>query len=55
MDANEIPIYGEIAEGLGLKYSNNLMRIHSRKSMYDAPLTIYDYVEQYVLWNVCSG
>jgi hypothetical protein len=52
LDSFEIPIYGQVAEELGLKYRNNIMRKMSANDLTHRALTVKEYVDQYIRWNM---
>ena len=52
MDALEVPIYGQVKRELGLNYSSDVMRRYSGNSLSRSPITTYEYVDQYIKWNL---
>lgn len=52
LDDNELPLYGQVIRELGLEYSNRIMRRHNSETLTGFPITVEEYVDQYIRWNI---
>lgn len=51
LDNYEVPVYGQVMNDFNMKWSNSYLRKFTKNSLTNTPITLREYVNQYIVWN----